>query len=61
MSHQQWLSQLDEFLQRLRPGGNVVWQIDRLEDYSRFAELFAEQALRCGAACFLQEEAGESK
>jgi hypothetical protein len=37
--------QLDELLQGLRQGDNVVWQIDRLEDYSRFAELFATQAI----------------
>ena len=44
-------SQLDELLQALRPGDNVVWQIDRLEDYSHFAELFAEQAIRDGSKC----------
>ena len=44
-------SQLDRLLQGLRPGDNVVWQIDRLEDYSHFAELFTEQAIRNGSVC----------
>ena len=42
-------SQLDGLLQGLRPGDNVVWQIDHLDDYSHFAELFAVQTV-CGAA-----------
>jgi hypothetical protein len=43
--------QLDELLQGLRPGDNVVWQIDRLEDYSHFAELFADQAIHNKSNC----------
>lgn len=37
---------LDEVLQGLRLGDNVVWQVDRLEDYRCFAERLAEQAIR---------------
>lgn len=44
-------TQLDELLNGLRPGDNVVWQIDRLEDYTRFAELFAQQAILNHAKC----------
>ena len=43
--------QLDGLLQGLRPGDNVVWQIDRMDDYSHFAELFAEQSIKAGAKC----------
>ena len=44
-------AQLDELLQGLRSGDNVVWQIDRLEDYSHFAELFADEAIRNESTC----------
>jgi pyruvate, water dikinase len=43
--------QLDGLLQGLRPGDNVVWQIDHLDDYTHFAELFAEQSIRNGSKC----------
>jgi pyruvate,water dikinase len=36
---------LDEVLQGIRLGDNVVWQVDRLEDYRYFAEPFAEAAI----------------
>jgi len=36
---------LDEVLQGIRLGDNVVWQVDRLEDYRYFATPFAEAAL----------------
>ncbi len=36
---------LDEVLQGIRLGDNVVWQVDSLEDYRYFAEPFAEAAL----------------
>src|SRR5512137_861213 len=36
---------LDEVLQRIRLGDNVVWQVDRLEDYRYFAVPFAEAAI----------------
>ena len=42
------LSALDQVLQGLRLGDNVVWQVDRLDDYSHFAEPFARQAIRDG-------------
>jgi pyruvate,water dikinase len=40
------LSALDEVLQGLRYGDNVVWQVDCLEDYQHFAQPFASRALR---------------
>jgi hypothetical protein len=43
--------QLDGLLQDLRPGDNVVWQIDRFEDYAHFAELFVEQSIRDSFKC----------
>jgi len=42
---------LDELLQGLRLGDNVVWQVDHLEDYPRFSEAFAEKAIRDGFDC----------
>jgi hypothetical protein len=39
-------SGLDRVLDSLRMGDNVVWSVDRLEDYSSFARLFVEAALR---------------
>jgi pyruvate,water dikinase len=45
------LTSLDELLQGLRLGDNVVWQVDRLEDYPRFAEAFTEQAIGDGFDC----------
>ena len=36
---------LDEVLQGIRLGDNVVWQVDRLEDYLYFAVPFAEAAI----------------
>jgi hypothetical protein len=37
---------LDEVLQGVRLGDNVVWQVDSLDDYRYFAEPFAEAALQ---------------
>ena len=45
------LAPLDEVLQGLRLGDNVVWQVDRLEDYVQFAEPFARRALQDGRRC----------
>jgi pyruvate, water dikinase len=45
------LSSLDELLQGLRLGDNVVWNVDFLEDYPYFAEAFASQAKRDGRDC----------
>ena len=45
------LPPLDELLQGLRPGDNVVWQVDRLEDYPYFARALAEQAINDGFDC----------
>jgi hypothetical protein len=45
------LTPLDELLQGLRLGDNVVWQVERLEDYSYFAESFAKQMIRDGLDC----------
>ena len=42
---------LDEAIQGLRLGDNVVWQIDDLPDYRFFIEPFAEQAIRDGRKC----------
>ena len=45
------LAALDQVLQGLRLGDNVVWQVDRLEDYVHFAEPFARRAIRDGRRC----------
>ncbi len=39
---------LDEVIQGLRPGDNVVWQVDSLDDYRYFAQPFADQGLSEG-------------
>lgn len=42
---------LDEVLQNLRLGDNVVWQVDNLEDYIYFVGPFVEKALADGRRC----------
>jgi len=42
---------LDEVLQGLRLGDNVVWQVDELEDYLYFVRPFANQAVVDGRRC----------
>ncbi len=38
--------QLDNLLQGLLPGDNVVWQVDHLDDYPYFAGAFVEQSIK---------------
>lgn len=45
------LAALDNVLQGLRLGDNVVWQVDSLDDYRHFAEPFARQAIESGRRC----------
>jgi len=42
------LPALDEILQGIRPGDNIVWQVDAIEDYLPFAKPFCENALARG-------------
>jgi len=42
---------LDELLQGIRSGDNVVWQVDSLNEYSRFAESFVSQSIKNGLQC----------
>jgi hypothetical protein len=42
---------LDKVVQNLVLGDNVVWRVDRLEDYSHLAEPFVRQALADGRRC----------
>ena len=42
------LPQLDEALDCIRLGDNLVWQISELEEFRAFAEPFARQAVRDG-------------
>jgi pyruvate, water dikinase len=42
---QSGIEALDQVLQGIRLGDNVVWQVDRLEDYGYFAGPFAEAAI----------------
>lgn len=42
------LPQMDEVLDYIRLGDNVVWQISELEEFRTFAEPFARQAVRDG-------------
>lgn len=39
---------LDDIIDYLRPGDNVVWQVDRIEDYQYFAGPFVNGALQAG-------------
>ncbi|MBN1160691.1 MAG: PEP/pyruvate-binding domain-containing protein [Dehalococcoidales bacterium] len=48
---QSGLTPLDELLQGLRLGDNVVWQVDRLEDYPYFAHAFVDKAISEGFEC----------
>lgn len=45
------LPPLDHLLQGLRRGDNVVWQVDRLEDYPYFAGAFVDQIIRDRSEC----------
>jgi len=42
---------LDELIQEIRAGDNLVWQIDNLEDYASFAQAFANRAITDGHNC----------
>lgn len=42
---------LDEVLQGIRIGDNVVWQIEELDDYRFFARSFIEHGIRDGYQC----------
>ncbi|MFA7178477.1 MAG: PEP/pyruvate-binding domain-containing protein [Dehalococcoidales bacterium] len=50
--------QLDQLLTGLLPGDNVVWQVDSLDEYSRFAVLFARQSVLSGGKCIYLRFAG---
>jgi len=45
------MASLDELLQGLWLGDNIVWQVDRLDDYIYFARAFAEQVINDGFDC----------
>ena len=45
---QSGLPGLDELLNNIRMGDNVVWSVSDLEDFRFFAVPFAEQAIRDG-------------
>ncbi|HVO65893.1 MAG TPA: PEP/pyruvate-binding domain-containing protein [Syntrophales bacterium] len=45
------ISSLDEVIQGLRYGDNVVWQVDNLEEYRYFAEPFAKEAISDARKC----------
>lgn len=42
------LPALDQVLQGIRPGDNIVWQVDEARDYSPFIEAFVGHALAAG-------------
>ena len=42
---------LDNLLQGIRLGDNVVWQVDNLNDYTYFAESFVTQSIKDGFKC----------
>ena len=42
------IPQMDECFDNIRLGDNVVWRVDRLEDFSLFVKPYVEQAIRDG-------------
>lgn len=46
--HSTGLPGLDDVLQALVPGDNVVWKVDRIEDYQAFVEPFCRSACQKG-------------
>ena len=42
---------LDNLVQGIRLGDNVVWQVDSLEDYIYFSESFIAHSISCGYRC----------
>ena len=42
---------LDDLLQGIRLGDNVVWQVDNLDDYTHFAKTFIAQSIKDGFKC----------
>src|SRR3990170_2638758 len=42
------LPSLDQVIQRVIPGDNIVWRIDLIDDYSVLVKSFSENALRNG-------------
>ena len=42
------LPELDKVLQNVRPGDNIVWQIDSIEDYILFVHPFFKNAYESG-------------
>jgi hypothetical protein len=45
------IKNLDNLLQGLRLGDNVVWQVDDLNDYVHFAESYIAQSIKDGFKC----------
>ncbi len=45
------ISPLDRVLTGFRPGDNVVWQVDTLDDYRFFAEPFTKNAILSSGSC----------
>ncbi len=46
------LPALDAILQQIRPGDNIVWQVDRIEDYQAFVHPFVQYAIQAGFKIF---------
>ena len=47
MENSTGLPQLDELLQGINLGDNIVWQVDTIQDYFPFVEHFTQYANRC--------------
>jgi adenosine deaminase len=45
------IAAFDDILKGLRPGDNVVFQVEKLSDYSSFTEPFLKNALADGNTC----------
>jgi pyruvate,water dikinase len=42
------LPSLDQVIQAVMPGDNIVWQVDEIEDYAAFVVPYYTAALRAG-------------
>ena len=54
------IKSLDDLLQGIRLGDNVVWQVDELDDYAGFAESFVTRSIADGLRCIYIRFAGHA-
>ncbi|MBW6486976.1 MAG: hypothetical protein K0B01_12590 [Syntrophobacterales bacterium] len=55
------LPALDQVVQGLRLGDNVVWRVENIDDYTHFTEPFIRQAIAEGRRCIYLRFAPHSR